>query len=105
MKILDAQNYIEKPLIMGIRPEDIFDTPELFNKYQESKVHLKVDVAELLGAETNIYGVLNGQNIVAKVDARVDLHMNDEVELVLIWKMHFFDPNENNKELRDNINS
>ena len=82
-KVLDSQNYIEKPIIFGIRPEDVYDTPELFEKYKDSKVHLKVDVAELLGAETNIYGVLNGQNLVAKVPARVDLHMNDEVDLVL----------------------
>ena len=92
-KLLDSQNYIEKPLILGIRPEDIHDTPELFEKYKESKVTLKVDVAELLGAETNIYAVMNGQNIVAKVDARVDLHMNDEVELCFnMDKCHFFDP-------------
>ena len=93
MKLLDSQNYIEKPIIMGIRPEDIHDTPELFEKYKDSKVTLKVDVAELLGAETNIYAVMNGQNIVAKVDARVDLRMNDEVELCFnMEKCHFFDP-------------
>ena len=92
-KVLDAQNYIEKPLILGIRPEDVFDTPELFDKYGDSKIKIKVDVAELLGAETNIYGVLNGQTIVAKVPARIDLHMNDECELVLnMEKCHFFDP-------------
>ena len=92
-KLLDSQNYIEKPIILGIRPEDIHDTPELFEKYKDSKVTLKVDVAELLGAETNIYAVMNGQNIVAKVDARVDLHMNDEVELCFnMEKCHFFDP-------------
>ena len=91
-KILDTQNYIDKPVILGIRPEDIYDTPELFEKYADSKVHIKVDVAELLGAETNIYGVLNGQTLVAKVPARVDLHMNDETDLVLnMEKCHFFD--------------
>ena len=36
---------------------------------------------------------MNGQNIVAKVDARVDLRMNDEVELCFnMEKCHFFDP-------------
>ena len=36
---------------------------------------------------------MNGQSLVAKVNARVDLHMNDEVELCLnMEKCHFFDP-------------
>ena len=91
--LLDKLNYIEKPIIMGIRPEDIHDTPELFEKYKDSKVTLKVDVAELLGAETNIYAVMSGQNVVAKVDARVDLRMDDSVELAFnMEKCHFFDP-------------
>ncbi len=91
-KLLDQLNYIDKPLIMGIRPEDIHDTPELFEKYKDSKAKMKVEVSELLGAETNIYALLNGQSLVAKVDARVDLHSNDEVELCInMEKCHFFD--------------
>lgn len=93
MKILEENHFIEKPIIMGIRPEDIHDTPELFEKYKDSKVTLKVDVAELLGAETNIYAIMNGQNVVAKVDARVDIHMGDQIELAFnMEKVHFFDP-------------
>ena len=93
MKLLTAQNYIEKPIILGIRPEDIHDTPEALEKYNDAKVTLKVDVAELLGAETNIYAIMNGQNLVAKVGARIDIHMNDEVELAFnMNKCHFFDP-------------
>ena len=91
-KLLDSRDYIEKPIVMGIRPEDIHDTPELFAKYKDSKVTLKVDVSELLGAETNIYAYMNGQRLVAKVEARIDLHMNDDVELAFnMEKCHFFD--------------
>ena len=42
--------------------------------------------------ETNIYAVISGQNVVAKVDARIDLRMDDKVELAFnMNKCHFFD--------------
>ncbi len=91
-KLLEALNYVDKPIIMGIRPEDIHDTEDAFEKYADSKVTLRVDVAELLGAETNIYAEIAKQNIVAKVDARIDLHMDDKVVLAFnMNKCHFFD--------------
>jgi len=93
MVFLKEQKYIEKPIILGIRPEDIFDRPEKLEQNPETRVKLKVDVAELLGAETLINALLNGQNIVAKVGARVDIHMGDDIELALSMdKCHFFDP-------------
>lgn len=92
-EMLKEKSFIEKPIILGIRPEDIHDKEESLEKFADSKAKLKVDVAELLGAETQIHAVLNAQNLVAKVEARVDLHMNDEIELAFnMDKCHFFDP-------------
>ena len=92
MNILKENHFIEKPIIMGIRPEDLHDEKELFEKYAGAVAKLKVDVSELLGAETNIYAIMNGQSLVAKVGARVDLHMGDEIELAFnMEKAHFFD--------------
>ena len=92
LELLNQLNYIDKPIIMGIRPEDLHDTEDAFEKFADSKVTLRVDVAELLGAETNIYAEISGQNVVAKVDARVDLRMDDKVELAFnMNKCHFFD--------------
>ena len=57
-----------------------------------SKFELEVEVSELLGAETYIYTNINEQRIIAKVDARSDLHIGDKVELALdMNKVHFFD--------------
>jgi len=90
---LKSQGFIEKPIVLGIRPENILDQPEDLKKHPHSIVKLKVDVAELLGAETQIYGVVAGQNLVAKVEARIDLYGGDEVELALnMDRCHFFDP-------------
>jgi multiple sugar transport system ATP-binding protein len=93
LQYLKEQKYIDKPLILGIRPEDIHDTPEKIEQYKDSKSALKVDISELLGAETLIYSVMNGQNLVAKVEARVDIHMGDTITLAFnMEKCHFFDP-------------
>ena len=93
-KMLEDQHYIEKDIILGIRPEDVHDENVVSNTYPEAKVKLTVDVSELLGSETLIYVTMSGQPLVAKVNARVDVHMRDEIELTFdMNKCHFFDPN------------
>jgi len=92
-QMLKDQKFLEKLIILGIRPEDIHDAPETIAKLQDSKLKMKIDVAELLGAETLINAVVNGQTLVAKVAARVDIHMGDDIEMALYMeKCHFFDP-------------
>lgn len=92
MEYLKEQKYLEKPIIMGIRPENIWDKEEMIEQFPESKVKVKVDVVELLGAEALINGIMHAQHIVAKVPARVDIHMGDEVVLAFdMEKAHFFD--------------
>ena len=93
-KMLEEQHYVEKDIILGIRPEDVHDENVVSNTYPEAKVKLVVDVSELLGSETLIYVTMSGQPLVAKVNARVDVHMRDEIELTFdMNKCHFFDPN------------
>ena len=91
--LLDKLNYIEKPIILGIRPEDIHDENVVANTYPDAKVLLKVEVSELLGAETLIHVTMNTQPLTAKVNARVDIRPRDEIELAFdMNKCHFFDP-------------
>ena len=93
-KMLEDQHYVEKDIILGIRPEDIHDENVVANTYPDAKLKLVVEVSELLGAETLIHVTISGQPIVAKVNARVDVHMRDEIELTFdMNKCHFFDPN------------
>ncbi len=92
-------NLIEKPIILGIRPEDISDEQMIIDTYPESVVRLTVDVAELLGAETNIYATVDGCPVIASVLARNDLKIGSEVTLALDMNhCHFFD-----KETKDAI--
>jgi multiple sugar transport system ATP-binding protein len=93
LDILKKNGFLDKNVILGIRPEDIHDDNIVKDTYKDAKVTLKVDVAELLGAETNIYATLGSADIVAKVDARADIHIGDDLEVAFdMNKVHFFDP-------------
>ena len=98
LALLQEKNFIDKDIILGIRPEAVFDSEEDMEKYPQWVVERKVDVSELLGAESQITVKLPGtdragQNLTAKVPARVDVHMGDTIRLALnMNKCHFFDP-------------
>ena len=95
---LKDQNYIDKTIIMGIRPEDLSDKEEVIAQHPEWSMELKVDVSELLGAESQITVKVPGtdvvgQSVTAKVPARVDIHMGDMFKLCFnMDKCHFFGP-------------
>ena len=81
---------IGKDIILGIRPEHITDDEELFGKYG-SVLDLTVDVAELLGASTNIYTAVSGCNVCAVVKPRNDLKMGQSIKLAFDMKQcHLF---------------
>ena len=107
LEVLKEQNYLEKDIIMGIRPEDISDQEEDFAKHPEWTHEFKVDISELLGAESQIRVKLpgkdvTGQAITAKVPARIDIHTNDNIKLMLnMNKCHFFNPETENRIKRD----
>ena len=97
VELLKELNYIDKTLLLGIRPEDIVDKPEAIEKLPDTQVELKVDVSELLGAESQITVKVPGtdsvgQSVTAKVPARADVHMGDTIKLAFnMEKCHFFD--------------
>ena len=97
LNILKAQGYIGVELLMGIRPEDCHDEPEFIEAHPESRVEAKVEVAELLGAESQITVKFPGrdsigQRLTAKVKARTDVHTNDMFKMAVdMSKCHFFD--------------
>ena len=92
-EIVKYHKMIEKDIVLGIRPEDIHDDQVVKKAYPNASLDLVVDVAELLGAETNIYTLVHESNICASVDARTNTHIGDKIQLTLdMNKVHFFDP-------------
>jgi multiple sugar transport system ATP-binding protein len=93
LKLVEEEDYINEDIIMGIRPEDMHDEKAALKAYNDSKAKLDVDVAELLGSETNIHITVGDNVIIAKVDARADIQMGDKLELAFnMNKAHFFNP-------------
>ena len=92
VEILKDNGYIGKEVILGIRPEEIFDHEEKMKECKDSIIEVKVDVAELLGAETNIYATVGQDSIIASVPARDDLSVGSSVKLALdVEFCHVFD--------------
>ncbi|MBY6024285.1 sugar ABC transporter ATP-binding protein [Priestia aryabhattai] len=92
MKVLRDQGYVNKEVILGIRPEDFHDEPVFIEASAGTKVTVNVDVSELMGAETMVYAKIGGQDFVARVDARSEVKAQQKLTLALdLNKSHFFD--------------
>ena len=90
-KVLLEKGYDGKTVIMGIRPENITDDPEVVAE-SKATIEAKVNVYELLGAEVFLYFDLEGFPCTARVDPHTASKMGDTVKFALNMGMtHFFD--------------
>ncbi|WP_404451646.1 sn-glycerol-3-phosphate ABC transporter ATP-binding protein UgpC [Virgibacillus necropolis] len=93
MKTLREQNFIDKEIILGIRPEDIHDEPLFIESTPETKINAAIEVAELMGAETYLYSKINEQDFIARIDSRTDIDGGEQLDLAFdMNKVHFFNP-------------
>ena len=91
-EVLQREGLVGTDVIFGIRPEDIYDDEDHINAGKDV-ITINVDVAELLGATTNIHFDMNSSHVCAAVAARADIHIGDELKLAIdMEKCHFFDP-------------
>ena len=87
------QNFVDKSVIMGIRPEDIYNQAFVPSGLHAAPVEAKVDVTELMGNEIYLYLLAGQDSIVARVDPRTDFHMGDKVQVAFnMDKVQLFDP-------------
>ena len=85
--------YVDKPIIMGIRPEDIQDPVFLPPGTFPQPVEGNVDVTELMGNEIQLYVTIGEHNIVARVDPRTKAVMGEKTQVVFnMNNVHLFDP-------------
>jgi multiple sugar transport system ATP-binding protein len=92
MKTLRDQGYVNKEIVLGIRPEDIHDEPLFIDSSPDTTFTALIDVAELMGAETYLYSKVHDQDFVARIDSRSDIESGETLELALnMNKSHFFD--------------
>ncbi|MEK6222311.1 MAG: ABC transporter ATP-binding protein [Chloroflexota bacterium] len=84
--------HVDKPIIFGIRPEDIHNPDYSPPEITPASVQGEVDVTELMGNEIFVFVKNGSHNFVARVDPRSEYVVGDNVELAFnMGNMHIFD--------------
>jgi len=87
------EEYIGKEVVLGIRPEDIWDVPSSAWIEEKFMIETKVDFRELMGSETYVYVKIGTVALVARVGAFADPKPGTNFGLVInLRKIHIFDP-------------
>ncbi len=107
--IVDLDQYLntDKPIVMGVRPEDIHDDENWLNKNGAQIIEVLVDVVEKLGPETHLFcktrsamapeGVERSidqdiSNLIAKVDSRTATISGQMTKVAIdVDHIHIFD--------------
>ncbi|MBN2149246.1 MAG: sn-glycerol-3-phosphate ABC transporter ATP-binding protein UgpC [Anaerolineales bacterium] len=85
--------YADKPVIMGIRPENIHDPQYQPANIFPQPVEGTVDVTELMGNEIFLYMTSGEHAFVARVDPRTKVAMGEKTQVAFnMGNMHLFDP-------------
>ncbi len=89
-----AANGLTKKVILGMRPEDIFDAnlPSHVTASADNTITAKVDVLEPLGHEYVAYLGVGKHNIVATIDNETKVKEGEEAKFVVnLESIHIFD--------------
>ena len=90
-KLIDG-GYDGKTVVMGIRPEDVYDDEAVIAANPGTTIESTVRVYELLGAEVYLYFDYAGANFTARVKPTTTARTGDVVKLALEpTKIHVFD--------------
>ena len=90
-KLIDG-GYDGKTVVMGIRPEDVYDDEAVIAANPGTTIESTVRVYELLGAEVYLYFDYAGANFTARVKPTTTARTGDVVKLALEpSKIHVFD--------------
>jgi multiple sugar transport system ATP-binding protein len=88
----EVPTYVGKEVILGIRPEDIYDDPAMIQNAQTGVVDCSVELTELMGAEVFLYLVTGDVNITARVSPRSTSRIGDDIKVVFDpSRIHLFD--------------
>ncbi len=84
--------YEHKPIIFGIRPEDLYDKLFITDVPKDCVVTSSVELVEPLGAEVYLHLLAGKHPIIARVGPHDRPEVNQDIDLVFdMGKAHFFD--------------
>lgn len=85
------EGYIDKTVILGIRPEHILSACETASK-GKCAMTVNAQIAEMTGSETNVYFELSGKRHIARIKAEQKINAGDSIKLYIDpAAVHFFD--------------
>jgi multiple sugar transport system ATP-binding protein len=85
-------SYVDKEVILGIRPEDIHDDEMFLSTANTGIINCDVEITEMMGAENFLYLNCAGIPITARVDPRSTAKPQDNIKVALNPnRMHLFD--------------
>ena len=86
------KKYIGKEIILGIRPEDVYDKLFVSEAPPENIVRVNCEVFEPMGSEVYLYLNTGKHTFIARVGAHDRPEINRDIDLVFdMSKVHFFD--------------
>ncbi|MDD4179313.1 MAG: ABC transporter ATP-binding protein [Candidatus Margulisbacteria bacterium] len=85
--------HVDKEVVFGLRPEDIWDVPSSNWIEQKAQLEVVVDFRELMGSDTYVYVKIGKTPITGRIGAMSDPKPGSKYNLVFnLRKIHFFDP-------------
>ncbi len=100
------KDYIDQEVVVGLRPEGIYDQPAQLAAHEDSTIEAYVEVTELMGAEIYLYlnvgkseegdnkvKIVNeGTNLIARVSSRSQSRAGDTIKVAFdTSRIHIFD--------------
>lgn len=88
----ELANYVDKEVIMGIRPESVHDEEMYLSNASTGVIECDVDITEMMGAETYLYLTCEGIPLTARVSPRSTAKAHDRIKVAIDPnKIHLFD--------------
>ncbi len=88
----ELADYIGKEVVIGIRPENIYDDEVHIASMENSVVDVDVELTEMMGSETYLYLKLGGTPVVSRVNRRSTAKAGDSIKVAMdANKIHIFD--------------
>jgi multiple sugar transport system ATP-binding protein len=84
--------YVDDPVVLGVRPEHIFDREEVDDVPPGATFQARVDLIEPLGSETLVHALVGDQGLTARVSPDSELRRGLQADFVVDTRhLHVFD--------------
>ena len=83
----ELNEYKNKEIIFGIRPEDIYDKMFAVAAKSENTVRVSVDIIEPLGNQTILHAKVGDDIVVASIDPKTEAQVGQDMDLVFDMSM------------------